>query len=90
MLKLVDKLFLGNSSAKLCGFKSHCLQRILYIYRIDTKGNFFQWDIVKRKFFNKSLLRSIFFFVGERYERVGNIGIVFFFLVVRKWFFVWM
>ena len=32
MLKLVDKLFLGNSSVKLCGFKSHCLQRILYIY----------------------------------------------------------
>lgn len=26
MLKLVDKLFLGNSSVKLCGFKSHCLQ----------------------------------------------------------------
>ena len=80
MLKLVDKLFLGNSSVKLCGFKSHCLQRILYIYRIDTKGNFFQWDIVEIFFFisTSPLLRSIFF-VGERYERVGNIGIVFFF-----------
>ena len=30
MLKLVDKLFLGNSSVKLYGFKSHCLQ-ILFI-----------------------------------------------------------
>ena len=32
MLKLVDKLFLGNSSVKLCGFKSHCLQEYIYIY----------------------------------------------------------
>ena len=40
MLKLVDKLFLGNSSAKLCGFKSHCLQYTIYnieytIYNIE-------------------------------------------------------
>lgn len=36
MLKLVDKLFLGNSSAKLCGFKSHCLQYT--IYNIEYKN----------------------------------------------------
>ena len=43
MLKLVDKLFLGNSSAKLCGFKSHCLQYTIYnieytIYNIEYKN----------------------------------------------------
>lgn len=54
MLKLVDKLFLGNSSVKLCGFKSHCLQESIFNLNKKVKSDFFQWDIVKKEVFNKS------------------------------------
>ena len=54
MLKLVDKLFLGNSSAKLCGFKSHCLQESIFNLNKKVKSDFFQWDIVEFLQFNKS------------------------------------
>ena len=64
MLKLVDKLFLGNSSVKLCGFKSHCLHtsesKINMVCTVTRMG---QWDIVKKEVFNKShcLQGNIFF-----------------------------
>ena len=55
MLKLVDKLFLGNSSVKLCGFKSHCLHtsesKINMVCTVTRMG---QWDIVEFFQFNKS------------------------------------
>ena len=46
-----------------------------------------QWDIVEIFFISTSPLLRYIFFVGERYERVGNIGIVF---CCKEMVFVWM